>query len=479
MKVLLTGATGYIGRRLLPILLEEGHHVICAVRDRNRLHLTEFLDQVEIIEVDLLQKIPEHIKCVNFDIAYYLVHSMSNRVGNFASQEIQSAQNFRNWAEHAGSKQIIFLTSLIPHTLQLSQHFSSRQAVEEILKNSTVPLTALRAAIVVGSGSAPFEIIRDLVEKLPIFIPAPHWINKKCQPIAIRDILNLLYLVAGNTTCINKTFEVGGPDVLSYKEMILGYAKTRDLVRIVVALPVFHMGFAAWGLSFLTSVPMQLATNLVHSMHYDVYCNENELETILDYKTLCYTEAVESALTNLETGNVLSSWRDRSSLVPKKTKHSIMVPRGGSLFDKKVAVVPFDHLETVLDRIWTIGSGERGWYYANSLWEIRAFLDKLIGGPGTRGGRTSSQFLYPGLVVGFWRVLIADRTNKKLLLSAELLLPGEAWLEFEVVETSDSFLLIQTATFRPKGILGRTYWLAMLPFHFFLFNGMLKALTRK
>jgi uncharacterized protein YbjT (DUF2867 family) len=472
MKILLTGATGYIGKRLLPVLIERGHKVVCCVRDKNRFPSEGIYKHhnVSLFEVDFLKEISISDSVKDIDAAYYLIHSMSSNIKDFGSLEETSANNFIKLVKQTSVKQIIYLGG-ITNEEKLSKHLASRKRVEEILLESGIPLTSIKAGIIVGSGSASFEIIRDLVEKLPVMI-TPKWLNTKHQPIAIRNILEYLKGVLLKPETFNKSYEVGGPDVLSYKEMLLQLAEVRGLKRFIFTVPVMTPRLSSYWLYFVTSTSYMLAINLVNSMKIEVVAKDSVLEKMLGIKPISYKEAVQLAFQRIEQNSVISSWKDSlvSSYVDNSLLEHINVPTNGCFIDKREKEITTS-VETVLDNIWSIG-GERGWYYADWLWHLRGFLDKLVGGVGLRRGRTNKNEIHTGDTLDFWRVLAADKENKRLLLYAEMKLPGEAWLEFMVFEKSGKNFLQQTATFRPKGLLGRIYWYSVLPFHYFVFDGM-------
>lgn len=500
MKILLTGATGYIGKRLLPVLIEQGHEVVCCVRDKKRFPTDGIYKHpnVSVFEVDFLKDIPlsdsaalsfsRKRESINFtpsvassslqeiDAAYYLIHSMSSNVKDFGSLEETSANNFIKLVNQTSVKQIIYLGG-ITNEEKLSKHLASRKRVEEILAASGIPLTSIKAGIIVGSGSASFEIIRDLVEKLPVMI-TPKWLNTKHQPIAIRNILEYLTGVLLKPETFNKSYDVGGPDILSYKEMLLQLAEVRGLKRFIYTVPIMTPRLSSYWLYFVTSTSYMLAINLVNSMKVEVVAKDNELEKMLGIKPISYKEAVQLAFQKIEQNNVVSSWKDSliSSYVDNSLLEHINVPTNGCFVDKREKEITTS-VEQVLENIWSIG-GERGWYYGDWLWHLRGFLDKLVGGVGLRRGRTNKTEIHTGDTLDFWRVLAADKENKRLLLYAEMKLPGEAWLEFKIVEKNGKNFLQQTATFRPKGLFGRMYWYSVLPLHFFVFDGMAENIVR-
>jgi uncharacterized protein YbjT (DUF2867 family) len=471
MKILLTGSTGYIGKRLLISLLDEGYEVVCCVRDAKRFNPSEaIIEKVEIIEVDLLDK--ESLKQVPKDIdgAYYLVHSMSSS-SDYKSLEQQCAVNFREAMNNTEIKHVMYLSGIVNET-DLSEHLSSRKNVEIELEKGNYHLTTLRAGIIIGSGSASFEIIRDLVEKLPIMI-TPKWLNTKCQPIGIKDVISFLSKGIFNSKTFNHNFDIGGPDVLSYKEMLLGFAKERNLKRKIWTVPVMTPKLSSYWLYFVTSTSYKLASSLVDSMKIEVVCRDHKINKILQITPISYQKALELAFARIKNNDVLSSWKDAyaSSGLTDSISDFIEVPTFGCFKDVRDREV-LDN-EQCIQKIWSIG-GETGWYSGNWLWKLRGYLDKFVGGVGLRRGRTNPDTIHAGDALDFWRVLYANKQEGRLLLFAEMKLPGEAWLEFKIENNK----LIQTATFRPLGVLGRAYWYAVFPFHGFIFKGMIRNITK-
>ncbi len=472
MKILLTGANGYIGMRLLPQLLELGHSVLCAVRDESRLSVdNEIRSQIEVIELDLLDDVVSNKLPSDIDVAYFLIHSMSSSTHDFDKKEETTALNFNKYMAQTNVKQVIYLSGIV-NDEKLSKHLSSRKNVEDILYKGNFQLTVLRAGIIVGSGSSSFEIIRDLCEKLPFMI-TPKWVLTKTQPIAIRDVISFLTGVIGNKDTYNDSFDIAGPDVLTYKEMLHQYAETRGFKNWIVTVPIMTPKLSSYWLYFVTSTSYKLASNLVDSMKMEVVAKDIRLQNLLKIKPYSYKEAIEMAFLKIEQNLVISSWKDSmvSGRFIKNLEKYVQVPKYGVLTDKKSLKV--SNPQVALENIWRIG-GETGWYYANWLWKIRGFLDKVSGGVGLRRGRTHSDKIYNGDALDFWRVLLADKENKRLLLFAEMKLPGEAWLEFKIDEKN---MLHQTATFRPRGLKGRLYWYTILPFHFFIFGGMIRGIA--
>ncbi|WP_036152205.1 SDR family oxidoreductase [Maribacter forsetii] len=473
MKILLTGANGYIGMRILPQLLEMGHEIVCAVRDETRLSVDkETRQQIDVIEIDFLEEPKENVVPKDIDAAYFLIHSMSSSTQDFDEMEAKTAENFNKYVANTQIQQVIYLSGIVNDN-NLSKHLQSRKNVEDILYQGNFKLTVLRAGIIVGSGSSSFEIIRDLCEKLPVMI-TPKWVLTKTQPIAIRDVITFLTGVLGNEKTYNDSFDIAGPNVMTYKEMLHKYAEVRGFKNWIWTVPVMTPKLSSYWLYFVTSTSYKLALNLVDSMKIEVVAKDTRLQDILGITPHTYKEAIDLAFKKIEQNLVISSWKDSmisGRFVDNLEKH-IQVPKYGVLRDYKQLKI--SNPEVVLERIWSIG-GETGWYYGNWLWKIRGFLDKLSGGVGLRRGRTHPDKIFAGDSLDFWRVLLADKKAKRLLLFAEMKLPGEAWLEFKI---DDNSVLHQTATFRPRGLRGRLYWYSIVPFHYFIFGGMIRNIAK-
>ncbi len=470
MKILITGTTGYIAKRLAIQLLKDGHQLICCVRDLNRIpDEIEEPPNVSFIKVDFLN--PEKIQLPkDINAAYYLIHSMATSKGDFENLEERCSKNFKELIKSTNCKQVIYLSGIVNDNT-LSKHLQSRLQVENTLKSEHYGLTTLRAGIIVGSGSASFEIIRDLVEKLPIMI-TPKWLNTKSQPIAIRNVLSYLSGVLLNEKLYNCSYDIYGPEVLTYKQMLLQFAEVRKLKRYIITLPVLSPRLSSYWLFFVTSTSFQLAKALVDSMKVEVIGKPSIINKHIDVESIPYKQAVELAFQKIGQNSVISSWKDAMSsgvFQDQLSKH-IEVPHFGCFKDVRSRKV-IDEGYT-LNKIWSIG-GKNGWYSYNLLWKIRGLLDKMVGGVGLRRGRTHDTYLEPGDPLDFWRVLLADKKQKRLLLFAEMKVPGEAWLEFNIVKNK----LYQRAVFRPHGVWGRMYWYLVLPFHAFVFNGMIDALV--
>jgi len=472
MKILLTGTTGYIAKRLALQLLEYNHELVCCVRDMERIpDEIEEHPRCKFIKVDFLK--PESVEIPSdIEAAYYLIHSMSNSKNDFEKLERQCSQNFKELVNKTECNQVIYLSGIVNDD-SLSKHLKSRLQVENTLKSNDYALTTFRAGIIVGSGSASFEIIRDIVEKLPVMI-TPKWLNTKTQPIGVRDVLTYLSNALGNKKLFDKSYDIFGPEILTYKEMLMQFAEVRGLKRYILTLPVLTPKLSSYWLYFVTSTSFQLASALVNSMKVEVIGKPSDINSHIDIDPMSYKIAVNLAFQKIQQNEVVSSWKDAvsSGVFNDQLSKHIELPHYGCFKDVRFREVTDE--EFTLNQIWKIG-GRNGWYRFNRLWKIRGHVDKLFGGVGLRRGRTHDTYLEPGDPLDFWRVLFADKNEKRLLLFAEMKLPGEAWLEFKIVKNK----LYQRAVFRPKGVWGRLYWYSVLPFHAFVFNGMIDALVKK
>jgi len=480
MNVLVTGANGYIGLRLIQALLETGHDITAVVRDRRRFPASNFgenqarlhIAEADFLDAATLRNLPREI-----DAAYYLIHSMGSG-GDFARKEEKCAKNFSDTAQSRGWRRIIYLGGLAAEEGPLSEHLSSRRRVEEILRSSGVPLTTLRASIIVGSGSASFEIIRDLAEKLPVLI-TPRWVHTHCQPIAIRNVLDYLTGIPDHPETVHGSYDIGGPEVMSYLDLIKRYCQVRGLRRIFLPTRLLSPRLSSGWLCLLTSTSFPLARSLVDSLTHETVCHDLKIREIIPLDLLTYREAVKRALARIAQNHVPSSWIDSlaAGTLSPHLFDAIKVPEHGVLTDSRTVPLTAPRDE-VIARIWSIG-GATGWPSMNWAWRLRGIVDKFVGGIGIRRGRRHPAELRAGDALDFWRVLLADREKGRLILYAEMKLPGEAWLEFSIESTSEGgHALRQTATFRPQGLLGRLYWLAVLPFHFILFPRMARNLAQ-
>ncbi|TFD48841.1 SDR family oxidoreductase [Cryobacterium frigoriphilum] len=477
--VLVTGATGYIGGRLVPRLLEAGHTVRVLVRSPQKLRDVPWADQVEIVEGDLTDRASVDRAVVGIDVFYYLVHSMG-ATGDFEQIELQSATNVAASAQQAGLKRIVYLGGLHPDTTELSEHLRSRTAVGRILLESGVPTVAFQAGVVIGSGSTSFEMIRHLTDVLP-YMPAPKWVRNKIQPIAVRDVLYYLLSAADLPADVNRTFDIGGPDVLRYGQMMNGYALEAGLrQRAIASLPVLTPWLASQWVNLVTPIPRSLAIPIIASLQYDCVVNEHDIDGVIPPPPgglTSYRTAVRLALGRMKVGDVETSWRNSSiegassnplPSDPEWAGHIVYT----DLREMHTPAKPED-LWRVIEGI----GGDNGWYSFPLAWAVRGWMDKLVGGVGLRRGRRHPEELHTGEVLDFWRVEQIDH-GSFLRLRAEMRVPGLAWLEMTVKPADDGGSMYrQRAVFFPRGLGGRLYWFSILPFHGVIFSGMANRIT--
>lgn len=475
-KIIITGANGFIGKRLIYELLKDQHEIYALIRLKgterklsdNHLFHTIYGDINDSSTVDSFPK--------DVDAVYYLIHSMGILIRNLDTIEKKMAQNFITFIEKTDCKQIIFLGGIIEDPLTLSSHLKSRLLVEKILQKSKIPCTILRSSIIIGSGSASFEIIRDLVEKIPIII-APKWTTNYCQPIAIRDVLFYLKGVLLKSACFRKTYDIGGPEAITFTQVLLRYATFRKLKRYIYNIPLLTPKLSSYWLGLITSVRFSICTYLVESMKQNTRKLNTSIDQILPHKCLSYEKSLELAFQKIAQNAVVSTWMDAWNIeVPEKSiEPFIEVPEEGCLKDNQIFPITIS-IEEVVQKVWSIG-GKRGWYTMNWAWSLGGFIDKLLGGIGLNRGRRNEYTLEAGDSIDFWRVLVANKEKGHLILYADMKLPGEAWLEFQINKKSKK--LQQIATFRPKGFFGRFYWYISLPLHYLLFKKMAKTLAQK
>jgi uncharacterized protein YbjT (DUF2867 family) len=473
--VLVTGATGYIGGRLVPRLLEKGYRVRCLVRNPAHIEGRTWTSRVGIIKGDVQSGdgLPEALRGV--DAAYYLIHSMSDSPSFQASEET-AAKRFGGGAAASGVKKVVYLGGLGSDSAVLSRHLSSRHRVGGILRSSGLNVTEFRAAIIVGSGSVSFEIIRYLVERLPL-IPCFRYLkDTRCQPVAIRDVLSYLIGALENLASDNRIIDIGGATVLTYRDMLRIYAETRGLKRGFFNFPAWSPAISAKFIGLMTPVPAMLAKPLLESLSYDVVCSNSEAaELFPEVKPLDYRTAVQYALMRISEQDIETSWT--MAYVPHYSRPCSLTDTEGLIFEDRYVTV-----KTVPEKVFRVFSGiggGRGWFYLNWLWEARAWLDRLLGGVGMRRGRRHPDIVRQGEPLDFWRV---ERVieNRLLLLRAEMKLPGKGWLQFEARRSAHATAVLrQTAYFEPLGFLGYAYWYALYPLHKIIFAGLAAAIKRR
>jgi uncharacterized protein YbjT (DUF2867 family) len=469
---LVTGATGYIGGRLVPRLLELGHHVRCMTRDPSRLALDPWRDGVEVVRGDVLDPASLGSALDGCDHAYYLVHSMGH-ADDFGEADRVGAENFRAAADKAGLRRIVYLGGLGRTDEELSEHLASRHEVGRILAAGTTPVTEVRAAVIIGAGSVSFEMLRYLTEVLPI-MTTPRWVRTRCQPIAIRSVLEVLTGVLDDEP-VDRLLEVGGPEILSYEEMMQIYAEEAGLRRrLIIPVPVLSPGLSSRWIGLVTPLPVGVARPLVDSLKNEVIVTDDTAMRLFPHEQIGYREAVRRALERTTSRNVETRWSDAatSPALPLPTDPSWS---GGARFeDRRTA-----HSDaSPLDVFWAFAriGGEIGYYGFQWAWQLRGLLDSLVGGVGLRRGRRHPEDLRPGEALDFWRVREVE-PGSRLLLEAEMKLPGDAWLEWTAEPAAQGTKLTQTATFVPRGLLGRLYWYVLAPFHNPIFGNMARRIA--
>lgn len=477
-KVLVSGATGFVGKRLIISLLEQGHDVYALCRISGTQVFPQAKERLHYLWGDLRNPATLDAFPKELDAAYYLVHSMTEIVSDLVEAELASARNFVRGLQRTSTKQIIYLGGIIDDDGTLSTHLRSRLLVEGELREGGIPLTVLRASIIIGSGSASFEIIKDLTEKLP-FMVAPKWVSIPCQPIAVRDAIFYLSNVLLKEQCYGKVFDIGGPEVLTFKQLLQGYARVKGLKRWIVEVPVLTPRLSSYWLVFITSVRFSLCAYLVDSMKYPSVVKLGGIKKILPHECLSYEEAIKEALGVMQKRAVVSSWMDSWEIegASPAIADYLAVPQNGCLTDIQRVPVRCSKEEAV-SRIWRIG-GDTGWYAMDWAWRLRGFIDRVFGGVGLNRGRRDPAELQAGDPIDFWRVVEADKEKGRLLLYSGMKVPGRAWLEFRLEKGAKGWELVQTATFEPDGYLGSLYWYAMFPFHLYIFKRMASTIAAR
>lgn len=477
VRIFLTGSTGYIGGRLAPRLLSRGHTLTCLVRDPNKLRGRSWPDddRVWIAQGDLEDTAALEQAMRGCEVAYYLVHSMESGHGDFVERDRELASSFAEAASRAGVRRLVYLGGLGELGAGLSTHLKSRREVERILQGSGVPVTSFRAAIILGSGSASFEILRYLVERLPVMV-TPKWVQTRCQPIGIVDVLGYLCDCLEAPETEGRCLEIGGPTVLTYRELMDEMARQLGLRRrIVIPLPVLTPKLSSLWIGLVTPVSPAIARPLAEGLRNEVIVHDHSVDDLLPRETMTPAAAIERALDRTNRHEIDTRW-SAAGPVPGDPDWS-----GGTVFTdrRRIEIAASSHC--VFTAVCRVGGGH-GWYAADYLWRLRGLMDQVVGGPGLRRGRRHPETVQYGETLDFWRVtgLEPDRTLK---LRAEMKLPGEAELAFDIEPLGDTpegprCELIMTARFRPKGLLGLAYWYAVLPLHSVVFGGMLRGMKR-
>lgn len=472
-RILLTGATGYVGGRLLPMLLERDDLIVrCMVRDAQRL-VGRADERVELAEADALDADAVRAALTGVDTAYYLIHALGSG-GDFAEQEQRAARHFADAAEDAGVGRIIYLGGLGDDP-SVSPHLQSRRDVGRIFRQSNVPTVEFRASIIVGSGSLSFELVRALTRKLPMMV-VPKWGRSQAQPIAIEDVLAYLNAAIDIPLDTSRVYEIGGPDRVSYVDLMKEYARQRGLWRLMVPVPVLTPHLSSWWLALVTPVYARIGRKLIDSCSTPTTVNDDAATRDFDIQPRGYREAIERALDREDERFAMTRWSDAISSVPAGRRRFGGQRHGSRLIDTRVIETSADPASAFVP-IRRIG-GRVGWYRGNFLWKLRGLMDALVGGVGLRRGRRDPENLTIGDTLDFWRVE-AYEPDRLLRLRAEMRLPGRAWLQFEVEPTETGSRIRQTAEYDPRGLLGLAYWYAIWPLHEYVFGGMLRAIARQ
>ena len=475
MKALVTGATGYIGGRLVPRLLDRGLEVRCVTRDPARLQLDPWRNEVEVVAADALDSDSLARALEGCDIAYYLIHSMASSGVGFADLDRRAAENFRAAADRSRIRRLVYLGALGSDDEELSPHLQSRQEVGRILASGSTPVTEYRAAVIIGSGSVSFEMIRHLTELLPIMF-RPRWTQTRCQPIAVRNVLQILASALDDPSADDHIYEIGGPDVLTYEEMTQIYAEVAGLKRrVVIPLPLFSTRLAPRTIALVTPLVAETIIPLVESLYHDVVVRGETPPGIEPSDLFTYRESVQRALWRISEENVATRWSDAV------TQPALPLPSDPHWSGAKMQIDRRRVASSASagDLFWAFSriGGNVGYYTMNWAWQLRGAFDSLIGGVGLRRGRRHPEDLHPGEALDFFRVVDVDPEASRLILQAEMKVPGIAWLGWRVVESEDGNTLIQQAGFIPRGLFGRLYWWVLLPFHAPIFRRMARQIA--
>lgn len=471
--ILVSGATGYVGGRIIPSLLEKGYRVRVFARDPQRLQGRPWTEQIEIIRGDVMEPdtLDEAMQAV--DYAYYLIHSMGSGT-NFHERDLVAAQNFSQAAGKANIKRIIYLGGLGDPETDLSQHLRSRQETGKVLSQAGIPVTEFRAGVIVGSGSLSFEMIRYLTERLPIMI-CPRWVFTRIQPIGIQDILSYLVDCLQLPETAGQIIEVGGEDIVTYGEMMLGYARARQLKRYLIPVPVLTPRLSSYWIHWMTPIPASIARPLIEGLKNEVIVRDNIARTLFPHiNPAGYQETVAKALETLTIGKVETVWSDALASSQGDIPPVFLTEQQGMIIERREQIVNAPS-EKVFRTFSGLG-GERGWLMLNFAWRLRGILDRMLGGVGFRRGRRHPDEIRVGDAIDFWRVETVQ-SGRMIRLRAEMKVPGRAWLQFETLPIDkQKSRLVQTAYFAPKGLSGLLYWYVLYPIHALIFAGMVKKI---
>lgn len=474
MRIAVTGATGYIGGRLVPQLLAEGHDVVCLARSPGKLDDRPWVEDVDIRRADLLTSDDLDEALAGCDVAYYMVHSMGAGAG-FEDADRRAAERFAEASRDAGVSKIIYLGGLGVDDESLSPHLASRHEVGDALAGRGVPVIEFRAAVIIGSGSVSFEMLRYLTQVLPA-MTTPRWVRTKGQPIAIRNVLSYLVAAIDDDTTGHTIYEIGGPDVLTYEDMMQTYASVAGLPkRLIIPVPVLSPGLSSLWIGLVTPLPVNIARPLVDSLKHEVVVHDPTATERFDVDLIGFRRSVELAVEVADGLRPPTRWSDAEASTPARPMAADPSWSGGTLFEDKRTTTTSAAPADVFWAFSRVG-GDVGYYGFDWAWRLRGLIDTLVGGVGLRRGRRHPADIRPGDAIDFWRVAAVE-DGHRLELAAEMKLPGTAWLVWNVEPTDDGAVLSQEAFFEPKGLFGRLYWLALLPFHGLIFGQMLRRIT--
>lgn len=468
-RILVIGSSGYIGSKLVPRLLEQRIHVRCLVRDRKRVAAYAWSESVEVMEGDVLNAPSLALAFQQVSVIYYLVHSMSNPTGDFSELDRQAAQNVGDVARRFGVDRIVYLGGLGKRGEEQSAHLKSRHEVGDVLRESGVPVTEFRAAVIVGAGSLSFEMIHHLANRLPVMI-CPRWVVTRTQPIAVDDVLSYLVAALASAESAGRVIDIGGPEVLTYRDMMLRVAQALGLKRWLIKVPVLTPRLSSYWVGLVTPVPIKPARALIEGLRHETICENDDARMLFQIVPIGFDQAVKRALSVVLSDQSDQCVKEGESIVSHIEPSHLLTDR------RQLAVRA--SAEQLFDVVSSIG-GENGWYAADFLWKMRGLIDELFGGVGLRRGRRHPRELSVGDKLDFWRVEELD-PGKRMLLRAEMKLPGKAWLEFAVNATGPgNSLLMQTARFYPRGLTGIVYWYGIYPVHTMVFRRLVSAIGKR